>query len=441
MTARSLTLAALVATSALLAAVPATAAATADAAAPEASIEHDGDRLTLTAGRAQSISGEASLAAGESVEVRVASRSGSSGFIKSREATVARDGSFRALFDFSQASPGGTASVTVTHDGEKLASVTAEFVACERACEREDGEPSGDELALEPRASGPAGDVVRFIVGVGDARAATVSIGGTAVGYELNATVRDRDGDGRVTLAFDTSALDPDPSLLAVGSDSVETTSETDLPEQATRLAAGSYPVALYRGENASSTLIDEMELVLTEGSGEQYEDSQSGMNTGFASANWTVSAGATATLDVSVAAGENATVSVTGDRGAEATVVVRDGDGDGRVLVRLSTAVEDGALSASAVGSADTAAVTNASLPAEAVVDGALAPAGYDVSVYRGTPPENGPADVGTLYVSERRDQSSGDDGAGGVVGPVVLGVGGVLAAAGVALLAGARQ
>jgi hypothetical protein len=84
----------------------------------------------------------------------------------------------------------------------------------------------------------------------GGAGALTVVVGGPEDGYELVATARDGNGDGRTTLYVDTAAAGSDaPTVSVPEGDSVAVGSEVDLD---TRLDTGEYGVTVYRGDAAS---------------------------------------------------------------------------------------------------------------------------------------------------------------------------------------------
>lgn len=97
--------------------------------------------------------------------------------------------------------------------------------------------------------------------------AATVSIGGPSSGYEINATVRDGNGDGSVTLQFDTDTAGRDGQTLSTVDPAdevvVEPGSEVALD---TRLDAGNYDLSLYRGTEVDSHPDEIGTLIVTDG-------------------------------------------------------------------------------------------------------------------------------------------------------------------------------
>ncbi|MDT3435848.1 BGTF surface domain-containing protein [Haloarcula sp. 1CSR25-25] len=106
----------------------------------------------------------------------------------------------------------------------------------------------------EPVSQVRQGETSRIPVVLATADAATVSIGSPASNYEINATVRDGNGDSRVVLLFDTTAAGHDEPTLRTAADAdavaVESGSEVALDSQ---LAAGSYELSLYRGTEVAS--------------------------------------------------------------------------------------------------------------------------------------------------------------------------------------------
>ncbi len=121
------------------------------------------------------------------------------------------------------------------------------------ANERFEVEESADFGFGESVVQGRQGETVRIPVVLATADAATVSIGSPATNYEINATVRDGNGDSRVVLLFDTAAAGHDEPTLEPAADAdavaVESGSEVALDSQ---LAATNYDLSLYRGTEAT---------------------------------------------------------------------------------------------------------------------------------------------------------------------------------------------
>ncbi|MDS0222729.1 hypothetical protein NDI54_15390 [Haloarcula sp. S1AR25-5A] len=111
------------------------------------------------------------------------------------------------------------------------------------------------------------GDTGRIPIVLTTADAATVSIGSPASNYEINATVRDGNGDSRVVLLFDTTAAGHDEPTLETAADAdavaVESGSEVALDSP---LAAGNYDLSLFRGTDAADQPDDIGTLVITDG-------------------------------------------------------------------------------------------------------------------------------------------------------------------------------
>ncbi len=111
------------------------------------------------------------------------------------------------------------------------------------------------------------GDTGRIPIVLATADAATVSIGSPATNYEINATVRDGNGDDRVVLLFDTTAAGHDEPTLETAADAdavaVESGSEVALDSQ---LAAASYELSLFRGTEAADEPDAVGTLLITDG-------------------------------------------------------------------------------------------------------------------------------------------------------------------------------
>lgn len=115
--------------------------------------------------------------------------------------------------------------------------------------------------------TGSQGETVAIPVVLAEADAATVSIGGPESGYEINATLRDGNGDDRVRLLFDTAAAGRDGRTLSAAADedtvTVEPGSEVALD---TRLDPFDYDLTLYRGPETGGRPADIGTLSLSEG-------------------------------------------------------------------------------------------------------------------------------------------------------------------------------
>lgn len=97
------------------------------------------------------------------------------------------------------------------------------------------------------------GDVTTVNITLGPLETATVSLGGPENGYQINATVRDGDGDGTVGLRFDTAAAGRSGETLraADGDDSVVPVPGSEV-QRDTYIDAGDYDLRLYDGVGAT---------------------------------------------------------------------------------------------------------------------------------------------------------------------------------------------
>lgn len=247
-----------------------TAAGTQSTPAENATIDHDGDRLTLEAAPGQTISGTTTLPSGEPVSVRLRSTS-ESPFLRTIETTTGANGSFEGQVDLHNVDPGAAFEITVLHDGTELTTDSGVVTTCTSNCEPtatettpEPGDgsdaeqtitddwPSEDDWLAESIILTYRGRTVTIPINVDDSTgtpdSATITIGDQDVNYMLNATVRDTSGDGRVALLFNTANAGFDPPTLAVeGDDELTVHSETDLPSS---LEAGNYDITVFRGDS-----------------------------------------------------------------------------------------------------------------------------------------------------------------------------------------------
>jgi PGF-CTERM protein len=82
----------------------------------DATLTHEGQRVSLPVGSNATVSGSTTLAADSEVVVRVRS-AGENPFLKSQATTVAEDGTFHATFEFGEQAAGANATVSV-HDAD-----------------------------------------------------------------------------------------------------------------------------------------------------------------------------------------------------------------------------------------------------------------------------------------------------------------------------------
>jgi len=97
------------------------------------------------------------------------------------------------------------------------------------------------------------GEVTDIPITLDSRDTATLSLGGPANGYQINATVRDGDGDGTVTLLFDTEAAGRSGKTLRTvdSNDSVSAVPGSEVSRD-TYLEDGVYDITLYRGHNVT---------------------------------------------------------------------------------------------------------------------------------------------------------------------------------------------
>ncbi|WP_115864486.1 DUF7827 domain-containing protein [Halorussus litoreus] len=216
---------------------------------------YEGEAITLRAGLGQTVRGETTLDAGTEVTVRL--RSPEHNFLRAKEVTVSESGAFAATFDMGGVDPDATFGAHVHQDGTILASADGRVVDCSEGCEQatttdENGDATttlpADEIAAQSVVEVTRAKTARIPVTFGDAEALTVSIGGPAVNYVVTGTVRDSDGDGRAVVRFHTDTAGFDAPTLS-SSDDLRQNDESSL---SATLAAGSYPVKLYGGQNAT---------------------------------------------------------------------------------------------------------------------------------------------------------------------------------------------
>jgi hypothetical protein len=411
-------------------------------ATPSATLESTG-KLTPAAGVGQAVRGRSNLPPGSRVTVRL---QGTDGRLPplATETVVDDRGRFVAVADLSGVPVGTDLRLSVGFGGTRLTERRVTVAECDGACRsgRESTVPNATMFAGRNGTASPRvvetvrGRRVRLPLSLGDAERATLSVGGPAGSYALDVVVRDGNHDGRVTLAFDTgNASRADRAVRATG-DADSATVRHAPDGEAHALDAGEYPLALYRGTD-TDRLAGLLVVRPVGGSSE-------GRATRFAfqRSPLTVEKGRTTQVPITLDEAEAATLVVNGsDYALRATV--RDGSGDERVTLRLNTSTGADPR-VTTVEEAD--AVT---LHAE---EESVDPGEYRLALYRGanvtragrTSPDLWSAS-GTLVVSEAPSTPSPGSRTpvGGLSLPALgaLGLGGLLAVAGLALLTGAVE
>lgn len=447
----------------------ATAPAPGIAAGNGTELVYDGERMELEQATGQAVEGHTDLEAGTTLSVRIRSTSSDTPFLMADETVVNGDGTFRTVFDLSGVAAGTEFELAVIRDGSKLAQTTGVVVECAAACnepvtdegptatESPESLPS-DELGIKSVYVVDQGEVARLPVALGDADAATVTIGGPRVNYEATAVVRDGDGDGRVTLLFDTTAAGHDhPTLDVAGdADGLADSEESKLSARQLVLDAGDYPLTLHRGASDGREQVDAGRLVIRDAPVEEYDRERTETPTperatefGFSDAVVSAKEGQVTPIPLSLAGVDTATVVIGGpNQNFTLYATVEDGTGDDRVTVLLDTSAIDGDGEAiSAAESGDSATVTD-EFVAETVRDGGgLGGADYDMALHDGTAADGKAHDVGTLVLLEGTGATAGpatspSDGntvlSGDLGGIGALTLGGVLAVLGIAVLLG---
>lgn len=98
------------------------------AQAENATVDYDGESVTLVTGSNATVTGGTSLEAGSNLTVLLRS-TGESPFLLTNETTAREDGRFVAAFDLSEVPDGANATLSVRADGEQLAEIPARLVA------------------------------------------------------------------------------------------------------------------------------------------------------------------------------------------------------------------------------------------------------------------------------------------------------------------------
>ncbi|WP_137283230.1 BGTF surface domain-containing protein [Halorussus salinisoli] len=452
-----------------------------DDAATETAFTFAGDRLALQSGPGRAVTGRTELPAGTELGVRLESE-GEPKFYKSSTVTVDSEGRFRAVFDLWDLPPGTEFRATVDRDDVDLATTKGTVVACSVDCgsprSSDDGSSSNDrdwrgvdDLSLYETTPG---EVARIPLTFGEGQTARLSVGGPHMTYGLDVTVEDGDGDGNVTVLFDTGAVGTGekPVTVADADDSVSVRDESGPSSGRNVLDEGEYPLVQYQGDRPTGLPSEDRGALLvrdaSDGSGDETGVSDFGLrNASFGEAVYRSDSADRDPPDahsVETRLGETARIELRTDEAKTATVTigefdhnytlsatVRDGDGDERVVLLFDTTA--------AQSGGETPTLTAAD-PADGVTvtaeRGSLSAAEYDVLAYVGPEVELGAdldgspkryrlLDAGGLIVTEAGTTPTlavTDDPADGSGPPLsavgALGLASLLAIVGVALLVG---
>lgn len=243
-----------------------------DCATPEPeglTIDTTDGNVTVANGTSQVISGTADVQKGTEVNVRAQSTGDTQPrFFQVATAVVTADGTWAVTMDFSHQRAGGTFELTASiEDSERSTTAEGHIVACEGDCTDEPPsntptpKPAQTQTATPTESSAPValngsavsavrGEVAAIELSFNEADAAVVTIGNAElVNYELQALVRDADGDGSAVLYLDTALAGREGNPVSVSTgDELTLRYETELRSL---LDDGSYDVTVHEGESA----------------------------------------------------------------------------------------------------------------------------------------------------------------------------------------------
>lgn len=216
---------------------------------------YEGDAITLENASGQVVRGETTLDPGTEVVVRL--RSMRHNFLMSYEVTVSESGTFDATVDLYDVAAGATFEAQAFHNGTTVARADGEVVECSADCAGPTTTDAtgnaattlpADEIGVQSVVEVTRTETASIPVTFGDADALAVVVGGDSVNYEVVGTVRDADGDDRAIVRFYTENAGFEAPTLG-SDDELTLGNESSLPSV---LDAGTYPVRVYRGANAS---------------------------------------------------------------------------------------------------------------------------------------------------------------------------------------------
>ncbi|WP_423999595.1 BGTF surface domain-containing protein [Haloarcula salina] len=423
-------------------------------AAADQQTSFDGDSFPLVAAQQQVVTGETTIESGTEVTVRIQSNDPESPFLYQSHGEVQDDGTFVAVLDLSSVPANTSYELAVHADGTELTNRTVTVRACEDDCTDPIPEtPTPSETASDPTVvTVEQGETAEIPVPTDGDETRTLSVGGPDVNYLVNATVTDGDGDGEVLVLFNTTNAGTDGATLTAADDGDSVTVTRQEPDLSSPLDPAAYEFRLFDGTDTSERpdTTGTLQIEAGDATDGEYVVEQNG-EFGFERAVVRTGQSATAELPVVLADADAASLSIgSPDSNYEINATVRDGDGDGRVVVRFdaTSAGREGA-TLSTASDADAVSVQPGS---EVALDGRLDPGNYDLTLYRGSEIDGEPDEIGTLVVTDLNETSSlsgesttasvtGDDDPIGQrsvlgAGTGALAFGGVLGIAGIAVV-----
>jgi hypothetical protein len=454
------------------------ACAAPDPQTPTASLEFGGN-ATLEAAPGRTVAGETNLRPGADIQVRLnRTDGGAPDFLFVRSATVGADGRFRVPFNLTGVPAGAEFRTSVRHDGAEVTNATGTVTDCQTRCETPPASASRSAETADRNYTQfddlnsvrtTQGEVARIELTF-ESENATLTVGGPTVSYALNLSVRDGDDDDRVVVLFETDRVGHGDDAVSAA-DPADSVSVIDERVDGDRdvLDEGEYPLTRSNGplsttpnENASTFVVETGVLLVRDApldeDGNESVVEEPGLPQEWVDGEYEgpepIRVRMNETTRIPIRTDESkAVTAVVGayDSPYTLSAVVEDGNGDERVVLVLDT-------TAAREGDRRPAVTTAADADSVAITyeNGSIAPATYGVNLYRraGMPASTDwntsyshAGDVfghGQLIVSE---SNATPTMASSTAGPAsglpatslgVLAVGGVVASAGVALLAG---
>ncbi len=443
--ARSLALVALVLGAAAVGTLP---------AAAEQQTSFDEDSFPLVAAQQQVVTGETTVEPGTEVTVRIQSTEPETPFLYQSHTEVQDDGAFAAVLGLSAVPANTSYELAVHADGTELANRSGTVRACEDDCTDPIPEtPTPSEAASDPTVvTVEQGGTAEIPVPMDGDETRTLSVGGPEVNYVINATVTDGDDDGEVLVLFNTTSAGTDAPTLTAADDGDSVSVTRPEPTLSSPLDPAAYEYRLFDGTDTggSPDVAGTLQIVDDGATDGEYVVEEAG-EFGFERAVVRTGQSATAEVPIVLADADAVSLSIgSPDSGYEINATVRDGNGDGRAVVRFdaTSAGREGA-TLSTAADADAVSVRPGS---EVALDSRLDAGNYDLTLYRGSEIDGEPDEIGTLVVTARNETASqsgesttasvtgGDDPVGQRSalgsGAGVLALGGLVGIAGIAVV-----
>lgn len=165
-------------------------------------IHHEGDGVTLTSSAGETITGETGFPPGTALTIMVTSEDDQAPFIESTDVTVDENGTFSGTVDLSKLPANVPISVVVKRNHWKITEVEGTIVRCVENCSGPDEWPTFDPTVVGGKTGAPV--AIPIDVPQDHDGPVNVTVGDEDSKFILDASIEDANDDGEIVLTLDT---------------------------------------------------------------------------------------------------------------------------------------------------------------------------------------------------------------------------------------------